>query len=82
MGVDIQGQAYSGVPEPLLHHLGMNSLLKHQARCSVPEIVEANVREIGLPQQHLEMLEDITGVQRRSDSGREDQSPVLAIALP
>ncbi len=42
MGVDVQGDAHAGVPEELLHELGVDAPAEQQRGARVPEVVEAS----------------------------------------
>ena len=53
MRVGVQGQREVGMTGWLLHHLGMDSLLEQESRSSVPQVIETDVRQLGLSLENL-----------------------------
>ena len=42
MGIDIQGDGHTAVPQPLLDNLGMDTGQEQERRMGMPQIMEAN----------------------------------------
>lgn len=52
--VSVHSLGDGGVPQELLHQLGMNPPVQQQGRRRVPEIMEADLRKISVLPQRLE----------------------------
>ena len=48
MRIGVQGHGYGGVPEKLLHDLGMHPSAKEQRGAGVPEVMEAYLWQASL----------------------------------
>ena len=78
MTVDVEGEAYVGVSQEILHKLGVYSLPQQKRGARVPEIVEA--RLLGAVRMLKKGLE---GAGSRSPyGGGEDEAPALARGRP
>src|SRR5215210_7824655 len=47
MAVGVERDADLALPQPLLHHLQVHPLPEHPRRVGVPQVVEADVRQVG-----------------------------------
>jgi hypothetical protein len=68
VAVDIEGEAYIGVPQELLHKGGMHALLQQERGASMPQIVKASAfREPCALERGLESAVEVTTPNGSSD---------------
>lgn len=73
MAVAVQRQGHRGVPQELLHKLGMVPSREQQCGTGVPEVVEADVRQFCPLEERLERGPGyVVGVKGPSAVGAED----------
>ena len=75
MGVGVQGYGDDGVPKHLGDHLGVHVHGEQERGASVPEVVEAYLRQARSPEQRLEAVSgDVLAGERRAALGGEDET--------
>src|SRR5918998_1572340 len=78
VAVDVEGEAYVGMPEEVLDELGVDALAQQEGGARVPEVVEAGpCGQAGALQGGLERAGEVTTGERRPDRGTEDEAVVL-----
>ena len=78
MRVGVQGHNYRGVPQELLHELGVDTPTQEQRGAGVTETVKPYLRQASLHQKWLEgTLDKVLWIERRTDTRGEDQAAVL-----
>lgn len=78
VAISVERETDVGVPEYLLHDLGMNAAAQEQRGARVPQIVEADEWQAGTLEDRLEAAAVYVGrFERRADLRRENEILIL-----